>query len=47
MGTKTFKDAVAKAVVETQKATFSKSYADVGLTPKFLEEMRNIPGLVS
>ncbi len=45
MGTKTFKDAVAKAVVETQKATFSKSYADVGLTPKFLEEMRNIPGV--
>ena len=45
MGTKTFKDAVSKAVVETQKATFSKSYADVGLTPKFIEEMRNIPGV--
>jgi len=45
MNTFKFKQAVADSVAETQNATFSRSYADTGFAPKFLEEMRNIPGV--
>jgi len=45
MKTFKFKQAMADAVVETQAATFSKSFADTGTFPKFIEEMRNIPGV--
>ena len=45
MKTFKFKQAIADAVVETQAATFSKSFADTGAFPKFIEEMRNIPGV--
>tara|TARA_B100001093_G_scaffold441846_1_gene443251 strand:- start:1384 stop:5187 length:3804 start_codon:yes stop_codon:yes gene_type:complete len=45
MRTKDFQDAVATAVVETQKATYSKSYESLGLIPKTIEQARNVPGL--
>ena len=45
MRTKEFEDAVATAVVETQKATYSKSYEKLGLIPQLIEQARNVPGL--
>ncbi len=45
MKSQKFADAVATAVVETQKATYSKSYEKLGLIPKTIEQARNVPGL--
>lgn len=48
MNTKEYKAAVAKASEETQRAIFSKSYADttnLGQVAKLVEEARNIPGV--
>lgn len=48
MNTKEYKVAVGKASEETQRAIFSKSYADktnLGQVAKLIEEARNIPGV--
>ena len=45
MKSRRFEDAVATAVVETQKATYSKSYEKLGLIPEVIEQARNVPGL--
>ena len=45
MKSQKFADAVATAVVETQKATYSKSYEKLGLLPEVIEKARNVPGL--
>ena len=45
MKSQKFADAVATAVVETQKATYSKSYEKLGLLPEMIEKARNVPGL--
>jgi len=45
MATKEYQQSLAKAVAETQRATFSKSYKDVGMIAEVIEEARNAPGL--
>ena len=45
MATKEYQQSLAKAVAETQRATFSKSYKDLGMIAELIEEARNAPGL--
>lgn len=45
MNSKQYQDIVAKAVFETQKATFAVSYKDAGFVPKIIEEARDVAGI--
>jgi len=45
MATEAYQQSLAKAVAETQRATFSKSYKDVGMIADIIEEARNVAGL--
>ena len=45
MLTETYQEIVEKAVYETQKATFSKSYKETSAVAEVIEEARNIPGI--
>ena len=45
MMTESYQKLVEKAVYETQKATFSKSYKETSAVAEVIEEARNIPGL--